>query len=551
MIRYILVAAIMLSCTVSAQTDSLRAVVNVNNEYNPVHIKVNKKSFVPSISSDTRKKAPEYRFTSDAIPYNGFVSENSNAGLPEKQECPYNGYARAGYGTGNWLDLKAAYRYDLTARDNIRFAASMDGFMTEIDGIFQNWDSRMYNSCIDLGYTHVFNNLRIDVAGEFNNRLFNYQKSGLLQTVTDKQNSMDYGVHVKGASLLTGAFGYNFNAAFTHNNRKYSTGLDNSIYENCINAGGHIWYSIDHDDIKKVGLRVNLDAFLYNNTLRDAMHPYDNYYSVDIDPFIDFNFGGWEMHLGTRMNLITEGEAAFAIAPEIRIEKYFNGNISLFAEATGGRTDNNFARLGSITPYWNFDEDRSTPLKPTYKVVDAVIGTTMTFEPFSLGITAGYAYTKDDLMQYDTTGDRYSVYDYVYSNFGQDDTHNAHASLNMGYDFGGWLRIAGDARYDYWKCDSEELLVMRPEVTCNLNAEVKPLRGLTVSAAYNFTYFAKGADDKRIDSKNELNARASYNIFPWLGVYLQGENLLGDSYFEYAGYETRGARGMLGVTANF
>ena len=45
--------------------------------------------------------------------------------------------------------------------------------------------------------------------------------------------------------------------------------------------------------------------------------------------------------------------------------------------------------------------------------------------------------------------------------------------------------------------------------------------------------------------------KASYDIFPWLGVYIRGENLLGDRYFEYAGYETRGARGLFGVTANF
>ena len=92
--------------------------------------------------------------------------------------------------------------------------------------------------------------------------------------------------------------------------------------------------------------------------------------------------------------------------------------------------------------------------------------------------------------------------------------------------------------------------MMKPEVTCNINAEFKPFDGLTLNAGYNFTYFTKSAGS-RISEKSELNLRANYDIFPWLGVYIQGENLLNDKYFEYAGYRALGARGLLGVTANF
>ena len=74
--RFILSIAVLLSCTAYAQTDTLRAVVNVHNEYNPVHIKVNKKSFVPTTTgSETRKSSPSYEFTREAMPFGGFVSE--------------------------------------------------------------------------------------------------------------------------------------------------------------------------------------------------------------------------------------------------------------------------------------------------------------------------------------------------------------------------------------------------------------------------------------------------------------------------------------------
>ena len=544
-------AAILLSCTAFAQSDTLRAVVNVSNEYDPVLIKVTKKDFMPSLGNDTRRKAQQYEFTSEAMPFGGFVSERNSIELLQEQERPYCGYARAGYGTANSLDVKVAYRRDLTARDNINVAAAMDGYMTGLDGVYSEWDSRMYNSIVDLGYSHTFDGLRLSAGADFNNRLFNYQKNGPALSVTDKQNSMNYGVRLGGVSLLDGPLGYCFDAAFSHSNRKYTTGNDRSIYENRINAGGATWYNIGHSEIKRVGIRMNVEGLLYNNILRDAINPYDNYASVDIDPYIDFDLSGWAVRLGTRMNILTANGSAFAIAPDIKVERDFANNVSLYAKATGGRTGNNFAKLESIAPYWNYDEEKSVQLKPTYKIVDAEIGSTITMEPLTIGLSAGYTFTKDDLLQYCNSGDRYYVYEYVYTGFAQDDTHNAHAALNVGYDLGGWLRIAGDARYDYWKCDSEELLMMKPEITCNLNAEVKPLRGLTLNAAYNFTYFAKGAADKRAKNKNELNLRASYDIFPWLGVYVQGCNLLGSRHFEYAGYEALGARGLLGVTANF
>lgn len=549
--RFIFSIAVLLSCTAYAQTDTLRAVVNVHNEYNPVHIKVNKKSFVPTTTgSETRKSSPSYEFTREAMPFGGFVSERSTKELLKGQETPYHGYARAGYGTDNGLDLKAAYRRDITARDNINAVASVDGYKSELDGVFNEWESRMYRSMASLGYTHLFDYLKLSAGADFCNRVFNYQNAGFMQSMTDKQNSMSYGAHIGGESRLAGAFGYDFNAAFTHNSRKYTTGEENSIYENRISAGGNVWYDINSGGVSKVGMLASADFFLYNNTLRNAAHPYDNYCSIDIDPYIGFLIKGWRVRIGTRMNIVTANSAAFAIAPDIVVEKELGNVVSLYAKATGGRTDNSFARMESITPYWNFDAENSIQLKPTYKVFDATAGTRVTFGAVSADFEAGYAYTKDDLLQCFNHDDRYSKIGFVCSNFAQDDTHNAHATLRAGYDLGGWMKVAADARYDYWKCDSKELLMMKPQVTCNINTEFKPVRGLTLNADYNFTYFAKSPNG-RISNKSELSMRASYDIFPWLGVYIQGENLLGDRYFEYAGYETRGARGLFGVTANF
>ncbi|MBR5829197.1 MAG: hypothetical protein IKY47_03965 [Bacteroidaceae bacterium] len=545
------IAAIMLSCILHAQTDTLRAVVNVSNEYNPVQINVNKRNFTPTISTPTRTATPEYGFTTEAIPYKGFVSERATGELFPTQESPYNGYVRLGYGVTNELDLKASYGIDLTARDNIRFAGSMDGFKKELYGVFNEWDSRMYNSTADIGYTHTFNKLWLDIAGNFNNRVFNYQNAGFSQFVTDKQNSKNYGLHVKGASTALDGYGYSFNAAFTHNCRKYSTGVAEGIAESGINAGGGAWYKIGDSELRGVGILLNADVFLYNSTLRKSAYGYDNYCSVDIDPYLDFNFGGWDLRLGTRMNFVTANSAVFAISPDIRLRKAFNEYVAIFVKGTGGREDNNFSKLESLTPYWGFDKEVSRQLKPTYKVLDASAGTTITLEQLSIDLTAGYAFTKDDLLQQMELLETFSQHAFVYSNLAQENTHDAFITARVGYDYGGWLKLSGDARYDYWECDNHDLLVLNPELTFNFNAELKPLRGLTINAGYNYTRFTKGEEDTRLADKNDLSLRVSYNITSRLGAYIQGNNLLNKKYYQYAGYLTRGVHGVIGLTANF
>ena len=545
------IAAILLSCTVLAQNDTLRAVVNVNNEYTPVLIKVDKKNFVPSNSSKTKKSTPKYRFTSEAMPFNGFVSERNNKELIKEEENPYKGYARAGYGIGGMVDLKAAYRTRLGERDLIKATASLDGYMTDIDRIENNssWESRMYNSNIAVGYTHLFDGLKLNVTGEFNNRLFNYQSMGTADNDTDKQNSKELGIRIDGATIARDGYGYRFDAGFANNSRKYSAGTDNGINESRIKAGGAAWYNFGHDE-GGVGIAADVETFLYNKALRDAKKPFDNYISVDANPYVSFILKGWDIRLGAKMNILTGNGARLAFAPDVKIATYLTKNISFFAKATGGRTENNFSRLESISPYWNLDEASNGQLKPTYKVIDAVSGATITYKSLSVDLSAGYAYTKYDVLQtFEATSS--TVYSIIYTGLVQDNTHNAHASMRIGYDLGGWLKIAGDARYDYWKCGTKELLAMRPEFTFKLNAEMKPIRGLTLNAIYDFTCYTKCDGNKRISSKNDLGIRASYEVLPWLGMYLQGNNLLNDSYYEYAGYEARGIRGLLGATVSF
>ena len=548
--RNILVMAAVLASSLSfAQSDTLRAVVNIKSDYTPVTMPVKKINFTPDAVEYEKRRTPQIQFSESAVPYSDFVSERSTKELTHTEKRPYNGYVRAGYGVVNELDAKAAYNIDITSRDNINAMVSVDGYNRYLDGEFNDWKSRLYNTVFDASYSHRFNSMMLGVDAGLDNMVFNYQDQDARVNMehTDRQNSMNYRVSVKGASLLDGPFSYSFRAGYTHGARKYSSDVKRNINENRIFAEGTLLYNLDNPDLDNMGVDIDVNAFIYNGALRNKVNRYNDYASINIAPYLNFNIYDWGLRLGTNMNFVTANTAVFSIAPDIRLRKNFSDKVLFHASITGGRQDNYFSKLQSLTPYWGYDDNVGKQLKPTYRIVDLLVGSTFVVEPLLVEMSLGYAYTKDDLLQtMDVTPNAY-----IYSNFVQRNTHNAHAFARVGYDLGGWLKVSGDARYDFWHCSNKDLLVLKPEVTCNVNAQVRVWGNLTMNAGYNFTYYTRSEKGKRVSAKNELNFRMAYQFTPRFGAYLQGDNLLNDSYYEYAGYYTRGVRGLLGLTANF
>ena len=89
-----------------AQSDSLNAVVNVENDYNPIIVKAVKQSFTPQIEMPTDNTPLDLVFSRSATPFERFVSNRDLSNLLPAQETLYNGYARLGYGNYNNVDAK-------------------------------------------------------------------------------------------------------------------------------------------------------------------------------------------------------------------------------------------------------------------------------------------------------------------------------------------------------------------------------------------------------------------------------------------------------------
>ena len=567
----IFIITLLLCGIINAQEEVQNAVVNVENDYNPTVVKVNKKNFTPTVEGKSNTKPLEQVFSENATPYTTFSSQREAKEILPKMDQPTSGYVRAGYGTANEIDAKLGYNITFNSNSNLGAFASIDGFNSNIQGIYREWKSRMYNTVAGFDYTHRFKGLLFDINGGFNNRTLNYQRTSAdsLYTNSNRQTQQNYDIHIKGISQHTGPLAYAFNTGYTHSLLHYATGAHDAFAENHINAGLIMSREAYHHYLHNYGAEINFDGLLYTKNLKDAIYSYRNVFSIDINPFTNFNFNNWIFKAGIKMNMYIGNSAFFAVAPDLRVDKNLTKHISMYALATGGREVNTFKKIEETTAYCGYSKYSTKQLKPTYKIIDLKVGTRMNIEPASFDIYAGYSYTKDDLLQERDYSDDLFPHAMIYANPAQGNTQNAHVGVRVGFDYGGWIKIGGNARYDYWSCTDPEsktsaidLLILKPEWSAEVNIETTPIKELTIKVGYIFVRytkfadaidanFARSEDYTRLSNKHDLYLRANYNINKWFGVYLQGENLLNNKYYNYAGYRALGIRGLFGVTVNF
>lgn len=537
--QILIIAAIAISNSLLAQKDSLNAVIQVENEYNPVVVKANKKNFTPRIETESENKPLDLIFSQEATPYSQFVSERNTNSLLPQQESQLPGYARLGYGNNNNIDIMAGYHFDISEKDKVRLLASMNGYSANIDGVIDDWDSRFFTTWISADYTHRFDNLSVGVETNINNKVFNYLQ--LLPDVTDKQNSGSYNIAVKAASETTGPLSYKANIGYTLNTRKYSAGLKERMSENHFNANGTVTYEFTDEKIRNIGANVAIDGFTYSDALNHNGSKYDNFALIRLNPFVNMRYNEWKVQLGLHLDMQTTGGAFIAIAPDCNIEGQISDKISLFASVTGGRTLNTFAGIEQLSPYWeNIGQYTST-----YKVADVTAGTRLTLEPVKASMYVGYAYIKDDMLA------TYYPDCNLYNIFVQATSRNYYIGGKFNYDHEGWLSTTADIRYDSWNCSGHSMMLLyKPSMTIDLNAEARIIEGLFANAGYTFTRYTKD-DGYRIKNKNNLTAKIRYKFHEQFEAFLSGNNLLSSKYEAFPGYIAQGANVIAGVSVRF
>ena len=538
--------AALFTATTFAQTDSLNAVVKVENDYNPVIVKAVKQSFTPQIEMPTDNTPLDLVFSRSATPFERFISNRDLTNILPGQEPTSNGYTRFGYGNCNNVDAKLGYRLDVGTNDVINLFASLTGFSCNIDGItMDDWKSRFYDTWLSADYTHRFKNLSFTLLGGVNNNVFNYQSLGT-PTGTDKQHNNDFRLMARVISHLSGPFSYNGNIGYQLHTRKYSSGIKERISENQFTAGGEVAFEPGNEQLRNIGLAATLDAFTYNNALKPQYNEHDDYVSVRMNPFMNFCFDTWKLRLGIHADVLTANGKKISFAPDIKFEGPLSKDMVFYASATGGNKLNTFASFNELSPYWNYSTE-DVQITPTYNVFDIETGLRMGFEPLAIHLFMGYDYSKYNLLPIIA-----SSTDFMYTTkFVQDDTRKYYIGGKASYDYSGWLNVTADARFNKWNCDgADELLLFTPMIEANLNARARLYDGLYFGLGYNHVRYTKG-DGERIKDMSNLNANISYKFHKQFNAYIQADNLFNKKYFSYAGYMANGINFLAGIEYNF
>ena len=541
-------ATLLIAAGAFAQDDKLDAIIEVENEYNPIETKATKQSFTPKIATAKESAPLGLVFSQKATPFTQFVGErNAKEAMPQK-EAYYPGYARLGYGNNNNIDAKVGYRLIAGKRDYLNAVASFDGFRGSLNGIYEKWNSRMFDTRVKAEYIHRFNKLEIGATAGVTNRAFNYQKNPAAAAGSDKQQSNRYNVLLNAKSNFTGPFSFDTRVGYNLNTRRYIDGVQNMIMEHNITGDGTLTHEIIWKQLYNAGLTFDIDGFLYNKGLLGNGSNYRNYVSIRLNPFTNFIFGKWKMRAGLHFDMHTTHRGFFAVAPDWSINGFINNIVNIYGSVTGGRTANTFGTLEELSPYWDYTPALSSRIVPTYRIVDVKAGARFNVEPFTVNLYTGYAFTKDDILAkegYDNAGN------HTITEFGQFNTNNIHIGTRLAYDYAGWFNIYADARYDFWSSNANRSwLKYKPEITIDACAEARLFKDFYANVSYRFVSYAKG-DAGRIPFMNNLSAKISYDFLERFSVYVQGNNLINSKYFLFPGYYAQGVNIIGGASINF
>ena len=530
--------AILGASTLCAQKDSLNAVIQVENEYNPVVTKAAKKGFTPSTEQNNDNTPLELEFSQKATPFTGFVGERDVKDLLPKQNGNYPGYARLGYGTGNNVDAKLSYLFNLSEKDKLNAVASLEGFNTKMDSPVGKWDSRFYSSWAGAEYSHKFDDLLLKSNFEWSNDVFNYNTS----VPGDKQNVQRFHIGAGAVSSLTGPFSYEAGVRFTRNHYRHLPFLftdeeakKGHFSENIIGADAEFKYELTDNTIRDIVTGVTFNNYSYSN-LEGAK----NFAEFNINPAANIRIDMFNIRVGAQLNMMTRG-TFLAVAPDIYAEVATSDAVTVYTSIKGGRTATGFKAMEEVSPYWSIDRQPD----PVYTVADITAGARISRAAFSANMYVGYAYTKDDLLDCDSYIEGVRN---VGCNIVQENTARAYIGGRAGYDHEGWLKVSAAAKYSYWKCDNRYLLGTKPEFEFELNGEARVLDDIYINATYSFATYAY--DDPSLN-KNELNLRTTYKFADRFSAFVEGNNLLNREYVKYAGYYEQGINVLLGLSASF
>ena len=397
------------------------------------------------------------------------------------------------------------------------------------------WNSFYYRTHAAMDYVHAFNKVDLNVAGKFGLSNFNLQPG----SINSKQKFTSGDVHfgVKSTSNdMPFQFRAETNLLFYERQHDFDlTDTKESIVRTKADVTGHI------SDEQFIGLAFDMDNIFYNgNTLK-------NYHILSFNPYYLFQNDDWKVRLGAHVNYTFGYGKGWFAAPDLSAQYTFSDSYILYAQATGGKLQNDFRRLEAIDPYASI----STQAEPTYEQLNAAIGFKASPLPnFWLHIYGGYQRLKNDFytVLYKTNPEDTEAKNYY---FMQDNDNNIYAGAEISYSYKDLLSFNVAGIFHSWDAEfDEDQLYLKPAFETNARIDIRPISLVTASIGYQFIS-REGESYWKAASVNNLYLGGCYEIFKDISIYARVNNLLNKSYQFYRGYPAEGLNFLGGVSFRF
>lgn len=519
---------------------TMNRTVVVEQEYNPDIMDASKVNVLPKVEEPAvSKKNVEYAttlFPATTIP-NGLMQAYTGK---EVQTNSKPGYARAGYGNYGNLDLKANYLFRLSQRDKLNVNFGMDGMSGDLDMPYidsPTWDAFYYRTRASVDYTHQFNKLDLNVAGNFGHSNFNY-----IPESSNKQKFTSGDIHAGVKSTdETLPLQFNVETNLMLYNRQHDYLLENSLQETMARTLANVTGVIN--DEQQVSIALSLNNIFYNGD------NFENYTAVGLNPYYELNNDSWKLHLGANVDMAFGFGKGFRVSPDITAQYVFSDSYVLYAKATGGKQFNDFRRLERLCPYGNLPpiyensvDDKQ--LEDTYEQINAALG--FKASPFPgvwFNLYAGYQNLKDDVF-----------YSYKYDwnlIFNQTNSNNTYASAEIKYDYKDIISLSASGTYRNWKADLPAALLIKPVGELKFNANIHPIPALTLNLGYEYISREKVEEYNRMSAISNLYLGVGYKLFKGISIYARANNLMNKDYQYYLGYPTEGLNFLGGLSFQF
>lgn len=551
--------------TTQPKDTTMNRTVVVEQEYNPDIMDASKVNVLPKVEEPTvSKKEVEYATTF-------FPATSVPAGLmnpytgKEVQPGSTPGYVRAGYGNLGNLDVLANYLFRLSDKDKLNVRFQMDGMDGKLTLPFTNgekWNAFYYRTRANVDYTHQFNKLDLNIAGNFGLSNFNLKPG----SVNSKQKFTSGDFHA-GIHFIDETAPLRFNAETNllmyerQHNMLNENDANAALKETIVRTKGDVTGAIG--DQQSVTIALEMNNLLYSGYTKNTAtgdEYFKNYTTLLLNPYYELDNDDWKLHVGANVDLSFGFDKSFRVSPDITAQYIFSDSYVLYAKATGGKLLNDFRRLEQLCPYG----DSYMPAAPkessiarpfdTYEQINTGIG--FKASPYTgiwFHLFGGYQNLRNDLM--------YSNQTLINSSIGpigstlaftQENTSNVYAGGEFTYDYKDILSFTVRYTYRNWHSSQNEyLLNIKPENEFSADLGFQPIPALRLNIGYDYISRKQETVSFPMSDVNDLHFRTSYNVFKGVSVYVQIHNLLNKKYQYYLGYPTEGFNFLGGLSFQF